>query len=138
MNRDEDAYNKLCGYTLTRNDADFIHQHVVDAYTAQHADGESKPIAIAFALVGLYLFVEREWSGRQVQRTHMRLARRRHSWPTFDLPHDRGSITAVKVMAAREGAERDSAIYAWCASVWAAYADCHAEVAALLREHGLA
>lgn len=137
MNREKDAYNELCSYTLTRGDSRFIHQHVVDAWSAQHADGESKPIGVAFALIGLCLLIERNWSGRQVQHAHIQLARRRHSWPTFALPRDRGSITAIEVMAAREGSERDSAIHAWCASVWAAYADCHREVAALLGEHGI-
>ena len=137
MNREKDAYNDLCSYALTRNDATFIHQHVVDAYTAQQADCKSNPIAIAFALVGLYLLVERNWSGRQIQIAHMQLSRRRRSWPAFDLPCDRGSITAVKVMKTHEGAERDSAIRAWCASIWEAYADCREEVASLLRKHGI-
>jgi hypothetical protein len=55
---DLDAYHELCGYTLTHGDAAFIHQHVVDAFAAQHADAHSKPIGITFALAGLYLHLE--------------------------------------------------------------------------------
>jgi hypothetical protein len=57
MTPEEDAYHALCSYTLARRDAEFIHQHVVDAYMAQRADERTKPIALTFALVGLYLTV---------------------------------------------------------------------------------
>jgi hypothetical protein len=53
---DREQYNELLYYTLCHQDIGyFIHQHVVDAYTAQTADNNTKPIAIIFALVGLYL-----------------------------------------------------------------------------------
>jgi len=138
--RDEgepDAFDSLCGYTLTRGDAAFIHQHVVDAYAAQRADERTKPIKITFALVGLYLLVERQVSGKQVQRIHMQLAKRKQAWPAFALPEDRGSLTAVEVMAADEGAARDAAIHAWCRSVWAAYSGSREAVATLLRDRGI-
>ena len=134
---EEDAYNSLCAYTLAHGDATFIHQHVVDAFAAQHADELSKPIGVTFALVGLYLLIEKHFSGRQVQLMHMRLAQRKHRWPTFDLPAERGTLTAVDVMAAREGPERDAAIMAWCASVWATHVGSREVVASLLREHGI-
>src|ERR1700730_9203459 len=106
MASDEDAYNELCGYTLTHGDASFIHQHVVDAFAAQRADAQSKPIGVTFALVGLYLHVEKQFSGRQVQRAHMQLARQnrqKRPWPRFVLPGNRGSLMAVDVMTASEG-----------------------------------
>jgi hypothetical protein len=46
-------------------------------------------------------------------------------------------MTALDVMAAPAGPERDRAIDAWCASVWDAYRDVAPAVAALAREHGL-
>ncbi len=49
--------DELCCYTLSLRDAAFIHQHAVDAIAAQNADAQTKPIAIAFALVGLYLAI---------------------------------------------------------------------------------
>ena len=132
---DLDAYHELCGYTLTHGDAAFIHQHVVDAFAAQHAGGQSKPIGVTFALVGLYLHLERGFTGRQVQRAHMQMARHTRQWPAFDLPAARGSITALDVMAAPAGSARDRAIDDWCRSVWDAFAASRPAVEALLRDH---
>ena len=133
---DDDAYNELAAYTLTRGDPAFIHQHVVDAFAAQHATADSKPIGVAFALIGLYLHVERGRSGREVQQAHMRLGRRRRQWPTFDLPTHRGEMTIDDVLDAAPGSERDQAIDDWCASVWQAWSGSHARVVALLDEMG--
>jgi hypothetical protein len=46
----------------------FILQHVVDAIGAQTATREARPIRVVFSPAGLYLHVEQEFSGRQVQR----------------------------------------------------------------------
>jgi hypothetical protein len=134
---ERDAYDELASYTLTRGDRAFIHQHVVDAFAAQHATTSTKPIALAFALIGLYLRVERGFTGRQVQRAHMMLAKRSRSWPTFALPERRGTMTAADVVLAPPGPERDRAIDAWCAAVWDAYRDVASAVAALARARGL-
>jgi hypothetical protein len=133
----EDAYNELCYYTLAHRDPSFIHQHVVDAFAAQNADKQTKPIKLTFALVGLYLQVEKQFSGRQVQRVHTDLARQKQPWPPFTLPSDRGSQTVADVLAVPAGPERDQAIHAWCASVWEAFRACLPTVTALLRERGI-
>ncbi len=52
---EQDPYDALCAYTLQRGDAEFIHQHVVDAHAAQRADESTRPMTLAFALLGLYL-----------------------------------------------------------------------------------
>jgi hypothetical protein len=85
MASEQDAYDELCCYTLAHGAPAFIHQHVVDAFAAQRADGGSKAIGVTFALVGLYLHVEKQFSGKQVQRVHMELARHKRQWPTFVL-----------------------------------------------------
>ncbi len=131
------AYDELQCYTLAHGDPAFVHQYVVDAWTAQHADDRTKPIALTFALIGLYLHVERGFTGRQVQRVHMALAKRRWSWPSYVLPRGRGSMTATRVMAAPPGAGRDRAIDAWCAAVWDAYRENRGTVVALLERHGV-
>ena len=131
-----EAYYDLCGYTLTRGDPAFIHQQVVDAFAAQTADEHSKPITITFALVGLYLQVERRLTGRQVQRAHQYLARVKRPWPSFALPKERGSITATDVIGQPAGIARDDAIYAWCGSVWGAFRDAQPLVAELWRVYG--
>ncbi|MFL5617564.1 MAG: DUF5946 family protein [Gemmatimonadaceae bacterium] len=134
---EQEAHDALAAYTLAHGDLAFIHQHVVDAFTAQHATTQTKPIAIAFALIGLYLHVERGLSGRQVQRAHIMLAKRSRHWPIFPLPERRGAMTVIDVMAVPAGPERDRAIDAWCVSVWDAYRDVAPAVVVLAREHGL-
>jgi Family of unknown function (DUF5946) len=137
MPSDSDLYHELCAYTLTHTGASFIHQHVVDAFTAQHADERTKPIGLTFALVGLYLHVEKDFSGRQVQRAHMDLARHKRTWPTFVLPQNRGSISVADVMSAPAGPERDAAIHAWSAAVWSAFRENQPAIAELLRQRGI-
>ena len=134
MLSEQDAYDELRCYALELGDASFILQHVVDAFTAQHADEKTKPIALTFALVGLYLHIEKRYSGKQVQRAHMVLARHKRLWPTFPLPHERGAMSAVDAMATPAGVERAQAIDAWCVSVWQAFQECHRAVADLLVE----
>ncbi len=131
------AYQELQAYTVSLRDPEFIHQYVVDAWAAQHADEATKPIALTFALLGLELHLEQGFSGREVQRVHVLLGRRKHDWPPFALPAERGAVTAIQVMAAPAGAERKRAIDAWCASVWAAYHETHQAVADLLAAHGI-
>jgi hypothetical protein len=129
--------DELCCYTLSHGDAAFIHQHVVDAVAAQNADAQTKPIAVTFALVGLYLHVEKRVSGRQVQLIHMRLGKKKRPWPVFPLPWERGAITASDVLAVPAGPERDKAIDGWCESVWGAFRDSRQLVVDLLGEHSI-
>jgi hypothetical protein len=136
-NSEQDAYEELSCYTMAHRDPSFIHQYVVDAFTAQSAHQHTRTIAITFALVGLYLHLEKQFSGKRVQQAHMRLARKKRPWPVFALPAGRGAITAVDVMAAPPGPERDEAIDVWCRSVWEAFRDHHDVVADLLQEHGI-
>jgi hypothetical protein len=137
MSAEEDAYHEVSAYTLTHGDPSFIHQHVVDAWAAQHADAHSKPIGVFFALVGLYLHIEQGFTGREVQRAHMQLAKRREPWPVGALPVARGRITAVDVLSSPEGAARDAMIHAWAQAVWEAYAGSRAPVIELLRRRGI-
>lgn len=126
-------YEELCFYTLAHPDPSFIHQLVVDAFTAQHADENTKPIAVAFALIGLYLHIEKKYSGRQVQRAHMALAKRRKQWPAFQPPAERGTATVADVVTAAPGPERDAAIERWCASVWQAWSENQQQIRDLVK-----
>ena len=130
---EQELYFELSCYTLERRDPSFIHQYVVDAYAAQNATEATKPIGLTFALVGLYLHHERQYSGKQVQQAHMKLARRKRPWPVFDLPTERGAIRVRDVIAAKPGPERDQAIRNWSASVWQAWSASRAKVAELVR-----
>lgn len=130
---EQEAYDEVRYCTLSLGDPEFIHQHVVDAFTAQRAHEHTKSIALTFALVGLYLHVEKQFAGREVQRVHMELAREQRVWPAFKLPLDRGSMTIIDVVAAPAGPERERAIHEWCVSVWRAYSAAHDAVVELLR-----
>lgn len=133
------AQVELTAWTLSLRDAEFIHQHVVDAWAAQHADENTRPIAVAFSLLGLYLHIEKGSTGREVQHAHMQLAQPkgrgpgRKNWPRFPLPAERGPVTACDVMAAPEK-ERPQAIEEWCRSVWNAWEESHAAVAKFARQ----
>jgi hypothetical protein len=127
-----DLFHELSFYTLAHTDLAFLHQNAVDAFTAQQADANTKPIAVVFALAGLYLHVEKQFTGRQVQRVHMQLANRRKSWPKLPLPNQRGDIRVSDVMAEPAGPTRDAMIHSWCVSVWEGYAGARAQIAQLL------
>ena len=132
-----DAYNELYCYALAHEDPGFIRQLVVDAWMAQNANEQTKPIGLTFALAGLYLHVERGFSGLQVHHAHRTMSRVKSTWPSFPLPKDRGSVTASTVMASPPGRERDEAIDAWCRSVWAAFLESREVVAGLVAKHGI-
>ncbi len=127
------AYDEVYVYTMGR--PGFILQHVADAFTLQTATLETKPIALVFGLVGLYLHLEKQFSGRQVQEMHMKMARFKRAWPAIPLPEDRGSITVLDVLAATPGPERDSAIDEWCRSVWTSYVGNRPTIVSLMREY---
>ena len=134
MNRDElqEKFYELSYYTLAHSHPAFIHQHIVDAFAAQTADQNTKPISLAFALIGLCLYLEKNYTGKQVQLAHMALAPRKREWPNFDLPESRGEITVVDVLNEPAGPARDAKIREWCASVWQAYRASHQQVLELL------
>jgi hypothetical protein len=46
----------------------------------------TKPITIIFALIGLYLHLEKNFTGKEVQFAHMKLVKHRKNWPNFKLP----------------------------------------------------
>lgn len=124
--------NELSYYTLAHGDTVFIHQHVVDAYGAQHVSQSGSTIGAAFTLAGLYLAVERRFTGRQVQKMHMMMAQASKQWPRFDAPDDVGPMTIADVLAVEAGPSRDEAIMRWCASVWTAWSSEHERVRAMV------
>ena len=137
MMTEDEAYHELLSYTLSHSDPRFIHQHVVDAWGAQHAAADGKPIRLFFSLAGLYLHHERGFTGRQVQKAHADLAARSKAWPAFPLPAERGTITALEVIRTPAGPERDRMIDDWSKSVWAAFSGCRDAVIRLIREHDI-
>jgi Family of unknown function (DUF5946) len=126
-------YGELTAYTVAKGyaDGDFIHQLAVDTYAAQHVAENGRPIGTAFALIGLYLAVERGYSGRQVQHVHGLLARRSKTWPRFVPPPHVGDVTILDVMQAPPGEARDTMLRRWARSVWDAWGQEHERVRTL-------
>ncbi|MDQ6711628.1 MAG: DUF5946 family protein [Candidatus Dormibacteraeota bacterium] len=115
--------NEVSYYTLARGDATFMHQHLVDAYGAQHVRRSRSTIGAAFALAGLYLAIERGFTGRQVQKMHMLMAGASKQWPRFDPPDTGGPLTVADVLGVEPGPQRDEKLLEWCASVWKAWSE---------------
>ena len=127
----EQRYDELAIYTLSLGDPEFIHQYAVDAFAAQTATEQTKPVTITFALIGLYLHLEKGYTGRAVHLAHMELAKRGKDWPRFSLPQTRGTVTVIEVLHAAPGAQRNDMITIWSASVWDAYDAVHHQVQTL-------
>ena len=133
--QNSDLYNQLAYYTLAHPDPTFIHQLVVDAFAAQNADETSKPITVVFALIGLYLHLEKGYTGKQVQRAHMQLAKRPNTWVKPAIPNERGAIQIQHVLNAAPGPPRDAMIERWCASVWECWQPSRPEIVDLARRY---
>jgi len=129
------AYDELCAWTLSLGDADFVHQHVVDAHMLQNAGADTKPVGVAFALVGLHLCLERGFTGREVQRAHLKLGRAGGPWPSFAQAVERGEVTHDDVMAAAPGPDRIAAIRRWCEAVWRPWSAHRDVIVQLLRRY---
>jgi Family of unknown function (DUF5946) len=115
----------MSAYTLTHGGAEFIHQHLVDAWAAQHAVPTKSNVALAFSLIGLYLAVEKGFTGRQVQLAHMQLGKAKRIWPWFDPPQEQPVVTILDVARAVAGPDRDAAIKQWAAAVWGTWSHTH-------------
>ena len=133
MPSEQELFDELSFYTLAHGDPAFLHENSADAWRAQHVDETTKPMAVIFAVMGLYLYLEKGFTGKQVQRVHMQLARSRKIWPSFSLPSDRGTMTVADVASVPPGVERDAAIHQWCSVVWKAWRGSREPIAALLR-----
>jgi hypothetical protein len=120
-------FNELSFYTLSHPDnVYFIHQLIVDAYTAQTANESTKRISLVFSLVGLYLLIEKNYTGRQIQQAHTILSNHKEHLPGIVLPTERGEITIVDVLANKSN--RDEMIKKWCKSVWRSYESSHDQI----------
>ena len=119
------AYSDLMCYTVAKQDPEFIHQHVVDTYAAQHGGGPSRNITVAFGLIGLYLAREKGYTGKQVQLAHMRIAKVQKVRPRLEPPLRPSVLTIMDVLQAGTDGEKDAMIRKWMAAVWESWSDRH-------------
>jgi hypothetical protein len=124
---------QLSYYTLTLRDSHFIHQLAVDAFAAQHSGKQTKPITTAFALVGLYLANERNFTGKQVQQAHLALAKRSKTWPCFTAPQEKARWTVRDVTESPDD-QKQSMIKKWSRSVWEIWEPERTRVAGLVKD----
>jgi hypothetical protein len=125
--------HELSAYTLSLRDEYFIHQLVVDAYAAQHAGEQVKPLSTAFALIGLYLAFEHGRTGKEVQNTHMLLARKSKVWPRFTPPKEKATLTVRDVVQSPDE-QKNEMIKKWARSVWDMWGREHEAVAQLVQK----
>jgi hypothetical protein len=117
-----ELHDELTAYNISFSNIDFFAQHSVDAYGAQHAGENVKPINTAFSLIGLYLAIEKGYTGRQIQLAHMELGRNKKiTWPKLERPTEPGAVNISHVLQATPGNERKVLIKKWAASVWQAW-----------------
>lgn len=133
MPTDQELFDELSFYTLAHGDPAFLHENSADAYRAQHVDESTKPMAVIFAVMGLYLYLEKNFTGRQVQLAHMRMARHHKAWPQLSIPKIQASIGVADVVATAPGAARDAMIRNWCAAVWEIWQESRPQIVALTR-----
>jgi hypothetical protein len=132
-----DAYDELYVYTMGRKN--FILQHVVDAHIAQTAPAVNPtPIGVIFSLAGLYLHVEKEFTGWQVQNAHKIMGKVKRSWPDVIWPTERGNTTAETILRMPAGPARDQGIDQWCTDVWAAFSANRTLIVSLVTEFKIA
>jgi hypothetical protein len=123
-----ELYYEITYYTLSKNDASFIHQHVVDAYAAQHSGERTRNITTVFALIGLYLTTERRYTGKQVQQAHMKIAKVHKDWPRLEQPARPAELTVMDVLLADTDEKKDAVIRRWSESVWESWEHQHARI----------
>ncbi len=127
-------YNKISAYTVSLQDKDFLHQLVVDTYAAQHVGAKMKSIMITFALIGLYLTFEHNYTGKQVQKAHMLLANQSKEWLSFILPKEKAPITVLSVIQSPDNMKQGM-IKKWGRAVWDIWQPEHETIAALVKKY---
>ncbi len=126
---------QLYYYTLSHPSSNFIHQHVVDAHTLQAANTSTGKLALVFAALGLYLFLEKGVTGREIQQVHVKLSSQKNVLPEFILPQESMNYPLANILSATPGSERDRAIYEWCEFVWKKFAVNKETIETWLRQH---
>ncbi len=116
-------YSDLMCYTVAKQDPEFIHQYAVDTYAAEHAGGSTRTITVVFGLIGLYLALEKGYTGRQVHLAHMKIAKKRKVWPRLEPPGQPAVLTVLDVLQARTDGEKDAMIREWMEAVWDSWGD---------------
>jgi len=132
--KNQKEYDQLSTYTQSHKSPSFIHQHIVDAFYAQTANEETKNISLIFSLVGLYLYIEKNYTGLAIQKAHMNLAKARKNWPKLDLPNFRGKITGKDISLAKTIEEYNKLVNKWAIEVYKTWEKYHKLISNISRD----
>lgn len=127
-------FSQLSAFTNLLGDVEFSHQHVVDAYGAQHTGLYTKKVVPTMTLVGLYLMLEHGYTGKQVQRAHMVIADQTKDWPDFTRPTELASLTILDVLKVSDS-EKLGMLRKWCEAVWESWHGEHEKVIAFTKKY---
>ena len=115
-------FHELSFYTLGHPNKDyFIHQHAVDAFAVQHLGEDTKIIKATYGLLGLCLYLEHGFSGKEVQHVHVKLSSDKSDWPNIQYPIQQIAYSIQTILNAPEGKHRDQEIRNWCELIWKAH-----------------
>ena len=95
-----------------------------------------KPIATTFALVGLYLVNERNYTGKQVQQVHIALAKKSKAWSHFPTPKEKTWITIKEVTQSPDN-KKQELIKQWSKSVWKIWKPEKEKIVAMIERYGV-
>ena len=110
-----------------------VHQLTVDTYAVQHAGGPHPDKSVGIHLAGLYLTLVQGVKPTSVPPLLQQMARRRETWPHFELPDGNTAVTTVfDIAMAGSSQEHIERVRAWSAAVWEAWAPHHVAVAELV------
>jgi hypothetical protein len=109
-----------------------VHQLTVDTYAVQHAGGSHPDKSIVIHLCGLHLVLDRDHAPTGMPQLFQRLAATVEDWPHFPPPADMGPVTAFDVALSQTPEAHIENVRAWAKSVWGAWRDHHAAVAAFV------
>ncbi len=83
------------------------------------------PITVAFGLIGLYLALEKGYTGREVQKAHMKIAKIHKDWPFLEPPLRHAGLTATDVVREETDTQKETMIRKWMEAVWEIWEDRH-------------
>lgn len=131
-------FHELSFYTLAHpNKEYFIHQHIVDAYAVQHITEETKIIKSTYGLLGLCLYLDYGFSGKEVQHVHVKLSSDKSDWPNIQYPIDKSDYSLQTILNTPEGEQRDQEIRNWCEIIWKAHQANQQPVRDWLKQRGI-
>ncbi len=128
-------YRELSAFTLSLRDKDFPHQLAVDSYAAQHYGPNMKRITITFALIGLCLTFEHNFTGREVQLAHVSLGKKRRDWPEFNNRVNSGSVTVLDVLRNVTNENYNELLRNWGRAIWESWNPEQSRVEALITKY---